>query len=92
MRKPPETMQLRFKPTAMAHREGYDQILWTDAVEHKYIEESGTMNVVFVLNGKLGVTFCGRHCIVGCHPRFCVAAWLPTRAMKSRKGKWRWPN
>lgn len=41
------------KPTAMAHREGYDQILWTDAVEHKYIEESGTMNVVFVLNGKL---------------------------------------
>ena len=33
--------------------EGYDQILWTDAVEHKYIEESGTMNVVFVLNGKL---------------------------------------
>jgi branched-chain amino acid aminotransferase len=41
------------QPTAMARNEGYDQILWTDAVEHKYIEESGTMNVVFVLNGKL---------------------------------------
>ena len=41
------------QPTAMARDEGYDQILWTDAVEHKYIEESGTMNVVFVLNGKL---------------------------------------
>lgn len=41
------------KPTAMAREQGYDQILWTDAVEHKYIEESGTMNVMFVLNGKL---------------------------------------
>ena len=41
------------QPTAMARSEGYDQILWTDAVEHKYIEESGTMNVVFVMNGKL---------------------------------------
>jgi branched-chain amino acid aminotransferase len=41
------------KPAAMAKEEGYDQILWTDAVEHKYIEESGTMNVMFVLNGKL---------------------------------------
>lgn len=41
------------KPTAMARNEGYDQILWTDAVEHKFIEESGTMNVVFVLDGKL---------------------------------------
>lgn len=41
------------KPTAMAKEQGYDQILWTDAVEHKYIEESGTMNVVFVLDGKL---------------------------------------
>ena len=41
------------KPTAMAKEQGYQQILWTDAVEHKYIEESGTMNVVFVMNGKL---------------------------------------
>lgn len=41
------------KPAAMARDQGYDQILWTDAVEHKYIEESGTMNVMFVLNGKV---------------------------------------
>ena len=41
------------KPTAMAREQGYDQILWTDAVEHKYIEESGTMNVMFVMDGKL---------------------------------------
>ena len=41
------------KPTELARQQGYQQILWTDAVEHKYIEESGTMNAVFVLNGKL---------------------------------------
>jgi len=27
--------------------------LWTDSKEHKYIEESGTMNVMFVIDGKL---------------------------------------
>jgi branched-chain amino acid aminotransferase len=41
------------KPTELAKEKGYHQILWTDAVEHRYIEESGTMNAVFVLDGKL---------------------------------------
>ncbi len=40
-------------PTMLAQQEGYDQLMWTDATEHKYIEESGTMNIMFVLNGKL---------------------------------------
>jgi branched-subunit amino acid aminotransferase/4-amino-4-deoxychorismate lyase len=33
--------------------QGFDQVLWTDAKEHKYIDESGAMNVMFVLDGKL---------------------------------------
>jgi branched-chain amino acid aminotransferase len=37
----------------LAREEGYDQLLWTDATSHEYIEESGTMNAMFVLNGKL---------------------------------------
>lgn len=41
------------KPTELAKEQGYHQILWTDAVEHKYVEESGTMNAVFVMDGKL---------------------------------------
>jgi branched-chain amino acid aminotransferase len=28
---------------------GYDQILWVDGVEHKYVQEIGTMNVFFVI-------------------------------------------
>lgn len=42
-------------PTAEARRKGYDQVLWTDANEHKYAEEIGTMNVFFIIDGK-GVT------------------------------------
>ncbi|MBL7699824.1 MAG: branched-chain amino acid aminotransferase [Chitinophagaceae bacterium] len=41
--------------TAEARRKGYDQVLWTDANEHKYAEEIGTMNVFFIIDGK-GVT------------------------------------
>ena len=32
---------------------GYDQILWTDGFEHKYVQEIGTMNVFFVLGDKV---------------------------------------
>ena len=42
-----------FLPTQQARNEGYDQVLWTDGIEHKYIEESGMMNVMFVINNKL---------------------------------------
>ena len=42
-----------FYPTQKARTEGYDQVLWTDASEHRYIEESGTMNVMFVVEDKL---------------------------------------
>jgi branched-chain amino acid aminotransferase len=36
-------------PMMEVRKMGYDQILWTDAVEHKYVQEIGTMNVFFVL-------------------------------------------
>ena len=42
-----------FYPTQLANEKGFDQVLWTDAKENKFIEESGTMNVMFVINGKL---------------------------------------
>jgi branched-chain amino acid aminotransferase len=38
-------------PTMQVRKLGYDQILWTDAVEHKYVQEIGTMNVFFVIDG-----------------------------------------
>lgn len=42
-----------FYPTQLAREQGFDQVLWTDAKEHTYIDESGAMNVMFVLDGKL---------------------------------------
>ena len=40
-------------PAKLAQDEGYHQLIWTDAKTHEYIEESGTMNVMFVINGRL---------------------------------------
>lgn len=40
-------------PTQKANEEGYDQVLWTDGKNHDYIEESGMMNVFFVIDGVL---------------------------------------
>ena len=42
-----------FYPMQLARQQGFDQILWTDAKEHKYIDEAGVMNAMFVLDGKL---------------------------------------
>jgi len=38
-------------PSKLAQQEGYHQLLWTDASEHQYVEESGAMNVMFVIDG-----------------------------------------
>jgi len=40
-------------PASLAQKEGYHQLLWTDAHEHKYIEELGTSNFFALINGKL---------------------------------------
>lgn len=40
-------------PTLKIREMGYDQILWTDGFEHKYVQEIGTMNVFFVLGDKV---------------------------------------
>lgn len=34
-------------PAYLAQQQGFDQILWLDAIEHKYIQEVGTMNIFF---------------------------------------------
>lgn len=40
-------------PTKLAQQRGYDQIIWTDARNHRYLEESGTMNLMFVIDDVL---------------------------------------
>jgi len=42
-----------YLPTRQARLEGYDQVLWTGGKDNMFIEESGMMNVMFVIDGKL---------------------------------------
>ncbi|MBA3829222.1 MAG: branched-chain amino acid aminotransferase [Taibaiella sp.] len=42
-----------FYPTELAKAAGYDQVLWTDSRHHEFIEESGTMNVMFYIDNTL---------------------------------------
>ncbi len=39
--------------SAEARKQGYDQVLWMDANEHKYVQEVGAMNILFVIDGKI---------------------------------------
>jgi branched-chain amino acid aminotransferase len=41
--------------TAEAKKKGYDQVLWMDAIEHRYVQECGTMNVFFII-GNTAIT------------------------------------
>ncbi len=40
-------------PAKLAKKKGYDQIMWMDAHEFKYIQEVGTMNLFFVFKDKV---------------------------------------
>ena len=41
------------RPTEIAKAKGYDQVLWLDARDFEYIQEVGTMNIFFKINGKV---------------------------------------
>ncbi len=43
----------QFYPTSEALKKGFQQIIWTDANKHEYLEEAGTMNIFFKINGSL---------------------------------------
>ncbi|TYA57535.1 branched-chain amino acid aminotransferase [Formosa maritima] len=43
----------QFYPTSLAQAKGYQQIIWTDANTHEFLEEAGTMNIFFRINNTL---------------------------------------
>ncbi|HEV7378568.1 MAG TPA: branched-chain amino acid aminotransferase [Dyadobacter sp.] len=60
-------------PAKLAQQEGYDQLIWTDAREHAYIEESGTMNIMFMIDGKLVTPFVSETTLDGITRKSIVA-------------------
>ncbi|MDR3564647.1 MAG: branched-chain amino acid aminotransferase [Negativicutes bacterium] len=51
--KTPANYAASLKAQVEAKKEGYDQVLWLDAVERKYVEEVGTSNIFFKINGEI---------------------------------------
>ncbi|MDR0915784.1 MAG: branched-chain amino acid aminotransferase [Oscillospiraceae bacterium] len=41
------------KAQQLASERGCEQVLWLDAIEHKYVEEIGTSNAFFVIDGEV---------------------------------------
>lgn len=41
------------KAAELVADKGFDQVLWLDAIEHKYVEEVGSMNMMFVIDGTI---------------------------------------
>jgi len=51
--KTPGNYAASIKAQMEAHDKGYTQVLWLDGVERKYIEEVGTTNVFFKIDGEV---------------------------------------
>ena len=54
-----------FYPTQKAKEEGYDQIIWTDAKTHTFLEEAGTMNIMVIRDNKLITPLSGETILEG---------------------------
>ncbi len=40
-------------PSMLGLQQGFDQLIWTDAKDHQYVEEMGAANIMFLIDGKL---------------------------------------
>ena len=56
----------------IAHKSGYVQVLWLDGIEQKYIEEVGSMNILFVMDGKLVTPALNGSILPGITRRSCI--------------------
>ena len=68
--------------TAQAKKKGYDQVLWTDPFEHKYVQECGTMNVFFVIGDTAITPDLGEETILAGVTRQSVIDLLKERGLK----------
>lgn len=55
-----------------AHDLGYEQTLWLDGVEHKYVEEVGSMNCFFKINGTIYTAPCVGTVLPGVTRMSCI--------------------
>ena len=75
------------QPTVEIQAEGYDQNLWLDGLERKYIEEIGTMNVFFVIGDKIITPSLETGTILNGFTRASVLSLLEEKGMDVTVGK-----
>ena len=86
------------KAQAVAEEQGYTQVLWLDGVERKYIEEVGTMNVFFKINGEIITPALEGSILGGITRMSCIEllrSWGYTghrTAPRPRRGLWKPPR
>ena len=60
------------KAGALAEEKGFAQVLWLDGVEKKYVEEVGSMNILFKIAGKVYTAACVGTVLPGVTRRSCI--------------------
>ncbi len=60
------------KAGELAGRQGFAQVLWLDGVERKYVEEVGSMNIMFKIDGKIYTAPCTGTVLPGVTRRSCI--------------------
>ncbi|MBI5517699.1 MAG: branched-chain amino acid aminotransferase [Deltaproteobacteria bacterium] len=69
-----------------ARARGYDQVLWLDAIEHRYLEEVGTMNVFAVFDDEVATPALGDTVLPGV-TRETVLQLLKARGLRATERK-----
>ena len=60
------------KAGELAEEKGFSQVLWLDGVEKKYVEEVGSMNIMFKIDGKIYTAACTGTVLPGVTRRSCI--------------------
>ena len=60
------------KAGELAAQQGFAQVLWLDGVEKKYVEEVGSMNIFFKIDGKVYTAACTGTVLPGVTRRSCM--------------------
>jgi len=71
----------------IARQKGYDQVLWTDAFEHKWLQEVGMMNVFFIINGTVVTPSLDDGCILAGVTRSSAITLLEEMGLKVEERK-----
>lgn len=60
------------KAGELAKEQGYDQVLWLDGIEHRYVEEVGSMNIMFKIDGVIYTAACTGTVLPGVTRASCI--------------------